>query len=189
MLLRAISASRNILLPRFKCAFGQPVRWETTDRSVVKVLNLETDAGLMVDSFSQSGFRLNNGMMVIGPMAIFPKTVLSWRVNSSYDINEDSLSLFYLLEPKIDLLIIGIGDKGSTVDTKVIQFMKNKGINIELMPTESACTTFNFLNQEGRYVAGALIPPISLSIREDDVVQAERRRRKLFVSQDDDEVF
>uniref|UniRef100_A0A0P4W092 Uncharacterized protein n=1 Tax=Scylla olivacea TaxID=85551 RepID=A0A0P4W092_SCYOL len=73
----------------------------TDDRSVVKVLNMESDAGLMVDAFSQIGFRLNNGLSVVGPVALFPKTVLSWRVKSVADINEDSLSLFYLLEPKI----------------------------------------------------------------------------------------
>jgi hypothetical protein len=49
----------------------------------------------------QIGFRLNNGMYVLGPMAIFPRTVLSWNVGSVDEINEDSLSLFCLLEPKI----------------------------------------------------------------------------------------
>jgi NADH dehydrogenase [ubiquinone] 1 alpha subcomplex assembly factor 3 len=38
---------------------------------------------------------------VLGPMAIFPRTVLSWNVGSVDDINEDSLSLFCMLEPKI----------------------------------------------------------------------------------------
>lgn len=37
------------------------------------VMNNEVDGGLMINSFSQMGFRLNNGLMVIGPMVIFPK--------------------------------------------------------------------------------------------------------------------
>lgn len=49
----------------------------------------------------QVGFRLNNGMYVLGPMAIFPRTVLSWNVGNVHAINEDSLLLFCLIEPKI----------------------------------------------------------------------------------------
>ncbi|XP_042221819.1 NADH dehydrogenase [ubiquinone] 1 alpha subcomplex assembly factor 3-like isoform X2 [Homarus americanus] len=150
---------------------------------------MEIEAGLMVDSYSQVGFRLNNGMSVIGPIALFPKTVLSWRVRSSQDINEDSLSLFYLLEPRLDILVIGVGDQGCRVDTRIIRFMKNKGVSLEILPTVSACTTFNFLNQERRYVAAALIPPVAISVNEDDLVQAERRRKKLYQSTEDDEVF
>jgi hypothetical protein len=52
-------------------------------------------------SLLQVGFRLNNGMYILGPMAIFPRTVLSWNVGSVNEVNEDSLSLFCLLEPKI----------------------------------------------------------------------------------------
>lgn len=42
-------------------------------KTTATVLNTEEGAGLMIDSFSQTGFRLNNGMMVVGPMAIFPR--------------------------------------------------------------------------------------------------------------------
>lgn len=47
--------------------------YEGDGKTTVSILNQEVDAGLMINSFSQMGFRLNNGMMVIGPMAIFPK--------------------------------------------------------------------------------------------------------------------
>lgn len=147
---------------------------------------MEADAGLMVDAFSQVGFRLNNGLSVVGPVALFPKTVLSWKVRSVEDINEDSLSLFYLLEPKIDLLILGVGDKGTAVNTNIIHFMKQKGITLEILPTESACTTFNFLNQERRYVAAGLIPPYNLVSTIDDHLRAQRDAKTLFLSQHDD---
>ncbi|XP_071513972.1 NADH dehydrogenase [ubiquinone] 1 alpha subcomplex assembly factor 3 isoform X2 [Panulirus ornatus] len=188
MFRQAVMKSQELLVPRFGIFTRQPRCLQSSDvddnKSVLKVLNIETDVGLMVDAFSQIGFRLNNGMNLIGPIAVFPKTVLSWHVTCSQDINEDSLSLFYLLEPKIDLLVVGVGDKGCQVNPRIIQFMKNKGINMEVLPTESACTTFNFLNQEHRCVAGAFIPPLSLSLTENDLVEAERKRKKLFVSED-----
>jgi NADH dehydrogenase [ubiquinone] 1 alpha subcomplex assembly factor 3 len=42
-------------------------------------------------------------MMTVGPIALFARTVLSWNVSSHEDINEESLSLFTTLEPKIGL--------------------------------------------------------------------------------------
>ena len=47
--------------------------YEGDGKTSVSIMNKEVDAGLMINSFSQMGFRLNNGLMVIGPMAIFPK--------------------------------------------------------------------------------------------------------------------
>lgn len=42
-------------------------------KTKVSILNHELEAGLMINAFSQMGFRLNNGMMVVGPMALFPR--------------------------------------------------------------------------------------------------------------------
>lgn len=47
--------------------------YEGDGKTKVSILNQELDLGLMIDAFSQNGFRLNNGLNVIGPMAIFPR--------------------------------------------------------------------------------------------------------------------
>lgn len=47
--------------------------YEADGKTTVTLLNTEEDAGLMVNSYSQLGFRLNNNVFVMGPMAIFPK--------------------------------------------------------------------------------------------------------------------
>lgn len=49
----------------------------------------------------QVGFRFNNGIVAIGPIAIFPRSVLSWNVKDHNDISPESLSLFCSLDPKI----------------------------------------------------------------------------------------
>lgn len=66
------------------------------------------------------------------------RSVLSWNVNSFEDINEESLSLFPTLEPKIDVLIIGIGDQSPTavLSRRIIEFMKKYRINVEVLRTE-----------------------------------------------------
>lgn len=133
----------------------------------------------MIDAFSQAGFRLNNGINVVGPMAIFPRTVLSWNVGALEEINEASLSLFAVLEPKIDILVLGVGDHKITPDfsRRMIEYMKKHRINVEVLSTEQACTTFNFLNHEGRVVAGALIPPKMINVYDDDLMIAQGDKR------------
>lgn len=42
-------------------------------KTSVTVLNKEEDGALMINAYSQTGFRLNNGMFVVGPMVIFPR--------------------------------------------------------------------------------------------------------------------
>ena len=37
--------------------------------------------------------------------------------------------------------------------------MKKKGISLEVLTTENAISTYNYLLEEGRVVAAALIPP------------------------------
>lgn len=65
--------------------------------------------------------------------------MLSWNVGSAEDINEDTLSLFCILEPKIDILVLGLGDMNVTPEfTKtILAFMRKYKINIELLTTES----------------------------------------------------
>ena len=50
-------------------------------------------------------------ILAYGPMVVFPNAVLSWRVMDILEVNERSLSLFTILEPKPDIVIIGYGDR------------------------------------------------------------------------------
>lgn len=97
---------------------------------------------------------------MIGPMILFPKSLLFWNIESAKDINKDSLILFNILEPKLDLLIIGLEknyDQKFIVNLRGI--IKELNINSEILPVDQACSVFNFVNMEKRYVAAALIPP------------------------------
>ncbi|ESO89862.1 hypothetical protein LOTGIDRAFT_192388, partial [Lottia gigantea] len=122
----------------------------------------ETNDVIYIEKFNQLGFKLMNGFRVLGPAVFFPRSVLGWKVKNSTDINENSLSLFPLLAPKLDLLIVGIGDPGSQFDMNIIKYLRSNRISLEILPTEQAIPTFNFLNSERRNVAAALIPPVTL---------------------------
>ncbi|PIK54900.1 putative NADH dehydrogenase [Apostichopus japonicus] len=75
------------------------------------------------------------------------------------DISKESLSLFHLLEPRVEILVIGTGSQWHRLNPELHKFMRSKGIAMEVQVTPHACSTFNFLVGEGRVVAAGLIPP------------------------------
>ncbi|ELT90525.1 hypothetical protein CAPTEDRAFT_168638 [Capitella teleta] len=133
-------------------------------RSSVNILNQNHESEIYITSYSTVGFKLNSGIRVLGPTVIFPRSILHWNIAGPEAINEHSLSLFTVLEPKLDVLIIGAGtsDDLKAVDPKIIQYLRTKKLSVELLTTDHALATFNFLNSEKRYVAGAFLPPSSM---------------------------
>lgn len=90
---------------------------------------------------------------------LFPRQALCWNITSGKHINEATLSLFTVLEPKPDLLIIGLDDKYDFAYIRSIQALVQKlNITTEISSVHHACTVYNFVNEEGRYVVAALIP-------------------------------
>lgn len=57
-----------------------------------------------------------------------------------------------------DLLIIGCGRASMRLPKAFTDGLSSKGISVEAIDTPNAAATFNILNQEGRKVAGALLP-------------------------------
>ncbi|XP_060082021.1 NADH dehydrogenase [ubiquinone] 1 alpha subcomplex assembly factor 3-like [Ylistrum balloti] len=124
---------------------------------------------IIISSFSNLGFKISPGIQVVGPITVFPNTVLHWNVKSAKHIDKHSLSLFYMLEPKLDMLVIGKGMATDKVNPDIQIYMKKKGINVEILPTEEACGLFNMLSAEDRHVAAALIPPEKIPFDSDKV--------------------
>ncbi|CAI4227166.1 unnamed protein product [Auanema sp. JU1783] len=149
---------------------------DMSQRSRVSMLSSEMleSKQIGVRGLSCYGFRMIDGQFLYGPVALFPKTVLSWRVPTHNDITPDSLSLFVALEPKIDILVLGVGDKKNIdkVRQRVHPFLKEHKIGLEIMDTEDAIATFNFLNAESRYVAAGLYPPDEMVITNEEYGRA-----------------
>lgn len=142
------------------------------------VLLNDDKSAIMITSYSTIGFSLNNGVTILGPMAIFPNCVLSWNVGDVQDINEAALSLFFKLEPKLDVLILGIPDYNKR-DRKLISslalLIRRYKIQVEILSPELACPTFNFLHAEKRFVAAAIIPPYDVSGEESTGMEAPHK--------------
>lgn len=134
-----------------------PADDELYQRTTVSLLQKE-GGGAVIYSYSPRGFNIS-GNRVMGPCAVLPPAVLQWNVGHHTDITVESLSLFYLLEPRIEILVLGTGARTERLDTSVMDFLKKKGIAVEVQDTPNACATFNFLSSERRLAAAGLIPP------------------------------
>ncbi|XP_044752792.1 NADH dehydrogenase [ubiquinone] 1 alpha subcomplex assembly factor 3 [Coccinella septempunctata] len=183
-ILRVVARRNELRYGIMKCNISQsaPRKYNDSGKTVATILNTEADIGLMIDAYSEVGFRLNNNFTILGPMLIFPRSVLSWKVDEVSEITEESLSLFTVLEPKIDILVIGIGDETDELPKSfnILKFMRQNKLNVEILPTAKACPTFNFLNYEGRYVAGALIPPTKVDATDDDILRTKMRYQTIY---------
>lgn len=134
--------------------------YEGSGKSTINIINT-SGPKLFITSCTPVGFKLNNNSILVGPMAIFPRTFLCWNIARGKDINEASLSLFTTIEPKLDILILGVETKYDL--NRIMEIKKiltEKNISIEILPVDQACGIYNFLCEEGRYVAAGLIPPL-----------------------------
>lgn len=122
----------------------------------------------------QYGFKLNNGGFVIGPIVMLPGLLLSWNVGKAANINKESLTLFSILAPKVDIIVLGVevsGHPSNPVIKDLLKLTKSLNIPAEILPTKQACATYNFLISEGRLAGGAFIPPMSEDSRKKKIVK------------------
>lgn len=134
-----------------------PTGDELYEKTTVTRVERDSPEMMFIESYSSNGFIIN-GDRVVGPCAVIPRGILQWNVASPKDISTESLSLFHLLVPKIEILVLGTGDRVERLDPAITKFMRQKGVAIEVQDTPNACATFNFLISERRVTAAALIP-------------------------------
>ncbi|XP_056357776.1 NADH dehydrogenase [ubiquinone] 1 alpha subcomplex assembly factor 3 isoform X2 [Oenanthe melanoleuca] len=135
-----------------------PADDEMYQRTRVMVLEPESPNIMFIEGYSTRGFTIS-GDVVVGPCAVLPRSILQWNVGSHRDISHESLSLFRLLEPQIEILVLGTGDRVERLHPATLKQMRDCGIAVEVQDTANACATFNFLMNERRLVAAGLIPP------------------------------
>ncbi len=158
----------------------------------------EEGFSLQITAFNEYGFTINRNITAVGPVIMFPKTIFSWNVEGTEDINERSLSIFKHLEPKVDILIIGTGDGHTKVNPEIAKWLiRNKINNFEILRTvkfivfrgfklgsrwintffkDKAINAFNFLVGENRFVGAALIPAL---IRRERDFDAQKHMERL----------
>ncbi|KAJ8331816.1 NADH dehydrogenase [ubiquinone] 1 alpha subcomplex assembly factor 3 [Batrachochytrium dendrobatidis] len=153
-----------------------------------------SNIGKMVTSVSNNGFVCKD-LKVVGPGLIINNTVLLWDVpqyglggpegefdaqgNSTaekhvgedqtspifYGWSTDMLKIFKVVDPTPDILVIGTGAKMERLPLLLRDYLVSLGIQIEVLTSTQAASTYNVLLQEGRRPAVALLPAIPTSAR------------------------
>lgn len=140
-------------------ASGVGVRHSSSKTDEIALID-ENESLARIDAYGVKGFIVNN-VEYYNPVMVYGSTALLWNVKSVKDISVESLAVIELLKPSPELLLIGCGStRLNTANLGELEdFFGQHGTVVEIMDTGSAASTFNVLNQEGRSVAAALLPP------------------------------
>lgn len=171
--------------------------YENDGKTYVSMLNNNNIRdGIMISAYSQYGFRLNNGFVVLGPVVCFANSIMAWRVNDDRDVGVDSLSMLFHLEPAPSVIVLGLGDGSQRnhrhdnhrqlqldrrqLDKVVWAAAQQYGCTVEVLPVDAALATYNFIISEGRHAAGLFIPPRFIPALDDDATTANARHVHLY---------
>jgi NADH dehydrogenase [ubiquinone] 1 alpha subcomplex assembly factor 3 len=139
----------------------------------VDVLEDEDSGKCYVKKYNPHGFEINN-VSVRSSVILFQNSFLQWKVRSVEELKPEDLSIFSLLYPLLDIVIVGTGEN-MIMDREKIeairQYLKSHGIACEIMKTVDAAPTFNFLNSEGRHVAAALLTVEPVPLEEKNPIE------------------
>lgn len=101
---------------------------------------------------------LNNGIThhySTSLLILFDKIIESWNPNNVFQLTNQHIK--QILEYNPEVILIGTGDKLSTIDYAVLEPLYNNRVPFEVMSTINACRTYNLLAGEHRNVAAGLI--------------------------------
>ncbi|KAK6918118.1 NDUFAF3/Mth938 domain-containing protein [Dillenia turbinata] len=123
----------------------------------INLIDQVPDGQLRFQGYTDTGFTVNR-VQYEGSLLIFGNLLTSWSPTKFSEINEESLSLFRVVRPVPEILILGCGRYIQPVVPKLREFICSTGMKLEAIDSRNAASTYNILNEEGRIVAAALLP-------------------------------
>jgi uncharacterized protein len=123
-------------------------------------LHLNTQANLnLITAYSEAYIEINKQRFGHS-LIVMPELCLhDWDVKYSTEIGLSQVAKLIELHRshKIEVLLLGTGEKQHFLTGAPYFALAEKGIAIECMSTAAACRTYNILMSEGRQVMAALI--------------------------------
>ncbi|KAL1529509.1 hypothetical protein AB1Y20_000455 [Prymnesium parvum] len=116
----------------------------------------QSDSVSIIHKYTTGGF-IVNGVLLSGAVMVMPRHSLLFGVYHVRDLTPHSLEVLRVLETT-DLLILGTGPRLVRPPPSVSEWTAKHGFAMEVLSTPHACSTFNFMVQEKRSVAGILFP-------------------------------
>ncbi|KDQ64227.1 hypothetical protein JAAARDRAFT_118740 [Jaapia argillacea MUCL 33604] len=115
---------------------------------------------VQVKNLSSDGILLQDGLLISAACIFLEGKVFLWDVPSSLweGWGKERFEVFDVVVPKPDILLFGTGETLSQPPPSLRMALSQMGIQLEVMDTRNACSTYNLLSEEGRRVAAALLP-------------------------------
>ncbi|XP_031500732.1 uncharacterized protein LOC116264571 isoform X1 [Nymphaea colorata] len=123
----------------------------------INLIDRVNEEQLRFERFTDTGFTVN-GVQYEGSLLCVGNMVLSWSPRKWSEVIPESLSVFQVLRPSPDILILGCGRNIQPVGPELQQFVRSIGMKLEAVDSRNAASTYNILNEEGRLVAAAVLP-------------------------------
>ncbi|KAI8854637.1 NADH dehydrogenase 1 alpha subcomplex assembly factor 3 [Chytridium lagenaria] len=135
--------------------------------------------GFTVNDLSVNGgiILLNNSVLLwdtlqfgIGSKELMAESAASEAVVDDpssvfHNWSRKELNIFELVQPKPEILVIGTGAQMHALPQLLRTYILSLGIQLEVLPSRQAGSTYNVLLQEGRTVAAAMLPVVPTSAR------------------------
>ncbi|KAJ0989970.1 hypothetical protein J5N97_008326 [Dioscorea zingiberensis] len=112
---------------------------------------------LRFQGYTDTGFTVN-GVKYEGSLLVIDNKLMSWSPKRLSEITAESLSIFQIVRPIPEILILGCGRHIEPLSPELRSFIRSTGMKLEAVDSRNAASTFNILNEEGRVVAAALLP-------------------------------
>ncbi|KAG0550150.1 hypothetical protein BDA96_01G314500 [Sorghum bicolor] len=112
---------------------------------------------LRFQSYDDTGFKINN-VKYEGSLLIVENKIMTWAPKTFSEITAESLSIFKVVHPIPEILILGCGRHIQLVSPELRKFIRSTGMKLEAVDSRNAASTYNILNEEGRPVAAAVLP-------------------------------
>ncbi|KAF8592115.1 DUF498-domain-containing protein [Ramaria rubella] len=133
--------------------------------------NMLADASapaVQVKSITPVGhIELTSGLTLSGACIFLGGKVFLWdipipAVGSDRELwrgwGQEHFEIFDVVVPKPEILILGTGARTTQLPPLLRTYLRQVGLQADVMDTRNACSTFNLLAEEGRNVAAALLP-------------------------------
>ncbi|XP_078155944.1 NADH dehydrogenase ubiquinone 1 alpha subcomplex assembly factor-like protein (DUF498/DUF598) [Carex rostrata] len=144
-----LSPTTNHTLPSLRRAFSL--------YDQINLIDGVPDDQLRFQGYTDTGFTIN-GSKYEGSLLIVENKIMAWAPKKFSDITPQSLSIFQIVRPVPEILILGCGRNIIPVDPELRRFIRSTGMKLEAVDSRNASSTYNILNEEGRHVAAALLP-------------------------------
>ncbi|KAM0749959.1 hypothetical protein T439DRAFT_315326 [Meredithblackwellia eburnea MCA 4105] len=112
---------------------------------------------------AEEGFTMSDGLIIPSPVIFINGALFMWDVPPPQEMGwpgweVEKWKLFEVVTPRPDILLVGSGQRGLFAPPAFRKYINSLGIQVDVIDSKSACSTYNLLAEEGRRVAAAIYP-------------------------------